>query len=75
MRSKSDAGTHRHPPIADNLRSILATTGTPGPTTRGKVVDRSVMSGKIALRDEAAWTATGLMESMGHATCRCSTAT
>ena len=23
MKSKSDAGTHRRPPIADNLRTIL----------------------------------------------------
>ena len=24
MKSKSDAGTHRRPPIGDNLRTILA---------------------------------------------------
>lgn len=61
MRSKSDAGTHRRPPIADNLRTILAAAWERrGRPREGKVVDVSVMSGKIAARAEAAWTAAGL---------------
>jgi integrase len=61
MRSKSDAGTHRRPPIADNLRAILADDWERrGKPREGRVVDRSVMSGKIAARAEAAWTAAGL---------------
>jgi integrase len=61
MRSKSDAGTHRRPPIADNLRVVLADAWeSRGRPREGKVVDRSVMSGKIATRVEAAWTAAGL---------------
>jgi prevent-host-death family protein len=61
MRSKSDAGTHRRPPIADNLRTILADAWErQGRPREGKVVDRSVMSGKIATRAEAAWTAAAL---------------
>jgi integrase len=60
-KSKSDAGTHRRPPIADNLRSILAEAWErQGCPLEGKLVDRSVMSGKIAARAEAAWTAAGL---------------
>lgn len=51
MRSKSDAGTHRRPPIADNLRTILAAAWErQGRPSEGKVVDRSAMSGKIAAR-------------------------
>jgi integrase len=61
MKSKSDAGTHRRPPIADNLRTILAAAWErQGRPREGKVVDRSVMSGKIAARAEAAWTTAGL---------------
>src|SRR3954471_1326062 len=61
MRSKSDAGTYRRPPIADNLRTILAAAWErQGCPREGKVVDRSVMSGKIAARAEAAWTAARL---------------
>jgi integrase len=60
-KSKSDAGTHRRPPIADNLRAILAEAWErQGRPREGKLVDRSVMSGKIAARAEAAWTAAGL---------------
>src|SRR4051812_27423211 len=56
-RSKSDAGTQRRPPIADNLRAVLAEAWERQcrPLT-GKVVDRSVMSGKIGARVDAAWT-------------------
>ena len=48
-RSKSEAGTQRRPPIADNLRTVLADAWErQGRPRDGKVVDRSVMSGKIA---------------------------
>ncbi len=48
-RSKSEAGTQRRPPIADNLRVVLADAWErQGRPREGKVVDRSVMSGKIA---------------------------
>ena len=60
-RSKSEAGTARHPPIADPLRAILAAAWErQGRPREGKVVDRSVMSGKIAARVGAAWAASGL---------------
>jgi integrase len=60
-RSKSDAGTQRRPPIADNLRAVLADAWErQGRPRTGKVVDRSVMSGKIGARVDAAWTAAGL---------------
>jgi integrase len=60
-RSKSDAGTRRRPPIADNLRAVLADAWErQGRPLTGKVVDRSVMSGKIGARVNAAWTAAGL---------------
>ena len=60
-RSKSDAGTQRRPPIADNLRAVLADAWErQGRPRAGKVVDRSVMSGKIGARVDAAWTAAGL---------------
>jgi integrase len=55
-RSKSEAGTQRRPPIADNLRVVLgAAWERQGRPVFGKVVDRSVMSGKIARRVEKAW--------------------
>jgi integrase len=60
-RSKSDAGTQRRPPIADPLRDILtAAWERRGRPSEGKVVDRSVMSGKIATRVTAAWDAAGM---------------
>jgi integrase len=60
-RSKSEAGTQRRPPIADNLRTVLAAAWErQGHPRTGKVVDRSVMSGKIARRVEARWEAAGL---------------
>jgi integrase len=60
-RSKSEAGTSRRPPIAANLRAILADAWERhGRPLEGKVVDRSVMSGKIGTRVDAAWTAAGL---------------
>jgi integrase len=61
LRSKSEAGTQRRLPIADPLREILAAAWErQGRPREGKVVDVSVMSGKIAARAEAAWTAAGL---------------
>ncbi len=60
-RSKSDAGTHRRPPIADNLRTILAAAWErQGRPREGKVVGVSVMSGKHAERADAAWRSAGL---------------
>jgi integrase len=60
-RSNSDAGTQRRPPIADNLRTVLADAWErQGRPLTGKVVDRSVMSGKIGARVDAAWAAAGL---------------
>src|SRR3954463_5185224 len=55
-RSKSEAGTQRRPPIADNLRVVLAEAWKrQGRPLEGKLVDRSVMSGKIAAQAEKAW--------------------
>jgi hypothetical protein len=60
MKSKSDAGTHRRPPIADNLRLILAAAWDGrGRPREGKVIGVSVMSGKHAERADAAWRAAG----------------
>lgn len=61
MRSKSDAGTHRRPPIADNLRTILSDAWErQGRPHEGKVLGVSVMSGKHAERADAAWKAADL---------------
>lgn len=75
-RSKSDAGRQRRPPIADNFRVVLADAWERrGRPTTGKVVDRSVMSGKIAARVTAAWDAAGLnritLHECRHTTPRC----
>lgn len=60
-RAKSEAGTARRPPIAANLRAVLgAAWERQGRPWTGKVVERSVMSGKIAERVTAAWDAAGL---------------
>jgi integrase len=60
-RSKSEAGAGRRPPIADNLRTILLEAwDRQGKPHEGKVVDRSVMSGKIARQAEKAWDRAGL---------------
>ncbi len=60
-RSKSEPGTSRRPPIADNLRTVLTDAWErQGHPLAGKVVDRSVMSGKIAARVDTAWTAADL---------------
>ncbi|MGH2970082.1 MAG: hypothetical protein ACRDK0_13610 [Solirubrobacteraceae bacterium] len=55
MKSKSDAGTHRRPPIADNLRTILAAAWErQGHPREGKVLDRSVMSAAIRAAEDKA---------------------
>ena len=60
-RSKSEPGTSRRPPIADNLRTVLTDAWErQGHPLAGKVVDRSVMSGKIAAHVDTAWTAADL---------------
>src|SRR4051812_26901458 len=60
-RSKSDAGTARRPPIAANLRTVLTSAWeSQGRPRTGKVVHRSVMSGKIAARVTTAWDTAGL---------------
>jgi integrase-like protein len=60
-RAKSEAGTQRRPPITDTLRDILAAAwDRKGRPHTGKVVERSVMSGKIAERVTAAWDTAGL---------------
>ena len=51
LRSKSEAGTQRRPPIAEPLQQILARgVAAPGPAAHGAGVERSVMSGKLAAR-------------------------
>jgi integrase len=61
IKSKSEAGTDRQPPIADPLRAILAEAWErQGRPCEGKVVDRSVMSGKMAARVGSSWDAAGL---------------
>jgi integrase len=60
-RSKSEAGTARRPPIADNLRSVLEDAWQrQGRPREGKVLVVSVMSGKIGRRVEARWDSAGL---------------
>jgi integrase len=60
-RAKSEAGTQRRPPITDTLRDILtAAWDRQGRPRSGKVVERSVMSGKIAERVTAARDTSGL---------------
>ncbi len=60
-RSKSEAGTARRPPIADDLRTALAEAWErQGHPRDAKVVDVSVMSGRIGARVDAAWKAAGL---------------
>jgi integrase len=66
-RSKSNAGTERRPPIADPLRDILARAWLrQGRPDTGEVVERSVMSGKLAERTTKAWTERGLTRTPLH---------
>jgi integrase len=61
VRSKSEAGTERRPPIADPLREILARAWLrQGRPDAGRVLERSVMSGKLAERATQAWAENGL---------------
>ena len=60
-RAKSAAGTERRPPIAAPLRIVLSEAWMrQGRPTRGRVVEISVMSGKLASRAAKAWTDAGL---------------
>jgi integrase len=60
-KSKSDAGTERRPPTAEPLRDVLARAWLrQGRPSAGQVIERSVMSGKLAERATKAWTDTGL---------------
>jgi integrase len=60
-RSKSEAGTERRLPIAEPLRAILvAAWERQGRPRAGRVLERSVMSSKLAQRATKAWTAAGL---------------
>jgi integrase len=60
-RSKSEAGTERRPPIAEPLRDVLARAWMrQGRPAAGQVIERSVMSGKLAERATKAWTEAGL---------------
>jgi integrase len=60
-RSKSEAGTERRPPVAEPLRAILVAAWQRQDRPRtGRVLERSVMSGKLAERATRAWTDAGL---------------
>jgi integrase len=60
-RAKSAAGTERRPPIAAPLRIVLSEAWMrQGRPTRGRVVEVSVMSGKLASRAAKAWADAGL---------------
>lgn len=60
-RSKSEAGRERRPPVAEPLRAVLAAAWhRQGRPSRGRVLERSVMSGKLATRATAAWADAGL---------------
>jgi len=61
LRSKSEAGTQRRPPIAEPLQQILREAWLrQGRPTRGAVCERSVMSGKLASAATKAWDDAGL---------------
>ena len=61
LRSKSEAGTQRRPPIAEPLQQILREAWLrQGRPTSGPVCERSVMSGKLAAAATSAWDAAGL---------------
>lgn len=60
-RSKSEAGTERRPPVAEPLRAILMRGWLrQGRPAAGRVIERSVMSGKLAERATKAWVKTEL---------------
>jgi integrase len=61
IRSKSESGTQRRPPIAEPLQQILREAWLrQGRPTSGPVSERSVMSGKLATAATAAWERAGL---------------
>jgi integrase len=61
LRSKSEAGTQRRPPIAEPLQQILREAWLrQGRPSTGPVCERSVMSGKLAAAASAAWEREGL---------------
>jgi integrase len=61
VRSKSEAGTERRPPIAQPLRVLLEETWRRrGQPRTGAVLKRSVISGKLAARATEAWERAGL---------------
>ena len=60
-RSKSEAGRERRPPIAEPLRDVLRRAWLrQGRPSEGKVIERSVMSSKLAERATKAWDRAGL---------------
>jgi integrase len=60
-RAKSDAGAERRPPIAEPLSDVLRRAWLrQGRPQAGTVIERSVMSGKIAERATKAWDQAGL---------------
>lgn len=60
-KSKSEAGTGRRPPIAAPLRVVLQEAWLrQGRPRAGRLLERSVMSGKVGRRATAAWDAAGL---------------
>jgi integrase len=67
LRSKSEAGTQRRPPIAEPLQQILREAWLrQGRPTRGPLSERSVMSGKLAVAATAAWEREGLQRITLH---------
>src|SRR4051794_2945836 len=66
-RAKSEAGRERRPPIAEPLRGILLEAWLrQGQPLTGAVLETSVMSGKLAARAPAAWTAAELQRITLH---------
>jgi integrase len=61
QRAKSAAGMRRRPPIAAPLRTVLDDAwNRQGRPSSGRVLERSVMSGKLTSRARQAWHARGL---------------
>lgn len=60
-RAKSEAGRERRPPVAEPLQGILRQAWLrQGRPTSGRMLETSVMSGKLASRATAAWSDAGL---------------
>jgi integrase len=60
-RAKSEAGRERRPPVAEPLQGTLRQAWLrQGRPTGGRVLETSVMSGKLATRATAAWSPAGL---------------